>query len=512
MAATHSQLSHDASSDDKAIAHELVAVEDTGHTKEDAAVAAAQQKTPEEEKKILRKIDVRLVPVLAFLYLVSFIDRANIGNARVAGLEKDLKLHGMQYNVALTIMFIPYSLLEVPSNIILKMTRPSYYISILLFVWGLIVTLTGLVQSYSGLLAARWFLGTAEAGFFPAATFLLTIWYRRYEVQTRMVFFYAGATMGGAFSGLLAYAIQKMDGISGLEGWRWIFIIEGIFTSSLAFFMWRILPDRPGTASFLTPDEREFVIARLQVETGSGRGRITNDDKITKEHIFAGLREWKIWLAVLIFWGNAIGGYGFTYAIPTVILGLGYTAANAQLLTVPIYVVAMIATVLNAVISDRYKQRSPFIILGLVVAIIGTICLLAVPHPGLPGLTYGILFIAASGLYMLTIPVMCFVANNLAPSSKRAVGMALLLSIGNMGGIVGSNIFLSNQAPHYWTGYGVIMGIDCLAVVACLILRFSYKRINAERDRMSEEEIRARYTDDELLKMGDKSPFYRYTL
>jgi MFS family permease len=130
-------------------------------------------------------------------------------------------MSGLQYNAAYTLFFVPYTLLEVPSNIILKLMRPSRWISLLLFSWGLVMTLMGLVNSYRGLLAARWFLGVAESGFFPAASFLLTIWYKRYEYQRRFAVLYSMASLAGAFSGLLAFAIEKMDGIGGRTGWQW---------------------------------------------------------------------------------------------------------------------------------------------------------------------------------------------------------------------------------------------------------------------------------------------------
>jgi hypothetical protein len=154
-------------------------------------------------------------------------------------MTTDLKMPGtsLQYNTAVTIFFIPYTLLEVPSNIILKKMKPSYWMAILMFSWGLVMTLMGLVNSYHGLLAGRFFLGVTEvcgqperrlqyaenlqAGFFPAATFLLTLWYRRFELQRRMAVFYVAASLAGAFSGLLAYGIQRLDGRSGLQGW-WV--------------------------------------------------------------------------------------------------------------------------------------------------------------------------------------------------------------------------------------------------------------------------------------------------
>lgn len=186
------------------------------------------------------------------------------------------------------------------------------------------MTLMGIVQNVQGLYAARFFLGVAESGFFPGATYLLTIWYKRYEVQGRMAIFYAAASLSGAFSGLLAYAIEQMSGVAGLGGWQWvrslltmkvahrthtsqIFILEGIIPVAISFFIWKILPDSPETASFLTAREKEYIINRLALDTGSGSGKVTNSDKITMRHILDAFKQYQIYGAVVMFWANTIG-------------------------------------------------------------------------------------------------------------------------------------------------------------------------------------------------------------
>lgn len=216
----------------------------------------------------------------------------------------------MMYNTALTVFFVSYGFFEIPSNIILKVFRPSWWLAILLFSWGVIMTLMGIVHNYSGLLACRFFLGVAESGFFPGASFLLTLWYKRYELQKRMAVFYTSASMSGAFSGLLAFAIEGMKGTDGLSGWQWIFIIEGLVPVFLSLIIWRLLPDSPQTASFLTVEEKEIIINRVAVDTGSGHGTTTNNEKIKWSHIKAGLTEWRVWAAIIMFWGNSIGVYG----------------------------------------------------------------------------------------------------------------------------------------------------------------------------------------------------------
>lgn len=398
----------------------------------------------------------------------------------------------------------------------MKLLRPSVWIAILCFCWGLTMTLMGLVTTYQGLVVARFFLGVTEAGFFPAATYLLTIWYQRYEVQRRMAIFYAAASLSGAFSGLLAFAIEKMDDVAGLAGWKWIFILEGLAPVAVSFSLYFLLPDKPETARFLTKEEREFVVNRIALHTGSGHGRVTNDDKITWAYIRAGFSDWKVWVAIWPFWACSIGTYGFTATVPSVIREMGYSSANAQLMTIPIYVVAMIATVIVAFWSDHVQQRTPFIIGGFAIGVAGFIAQLAIPHPRYSGVAYFFLFLVATGLYCPFTCVVTLIANNLAPSSKRAVGMALLISVGNLGGICGSNIYFASQAPRYPTGFGASLGFCVAGMIGAWILRKAYQRENRKRDellaREGEDAIKAKYTEQELLDLGDKSPFYRYTL
>ncbi|KAM0469444.1 hypothetical protein ACHAP7_010024 [Fusarium lateritium] len=425
-----------------------------------------------ETKKIVRKIDWYLLPPLTLLYILSFIDRSNIGNAKVAGMNDDLGLTGPQYNMALTVFFFPYAIFEVPSNIVLKMVRPSRWMCLLVISWGTVVTLQGIVKNYHQLLVTRILLGFTEAGFFPAATYLLTTWYCRWELQTRMAIFYSAASLAGSFSGLLAFGIQHMEGVAGLGGWRWIFILEGILTVCVGVTIPWVLPDSPATASFLSEQEKVFVAERLRLDVRMSMDHDGDDeetDKFEWRYLKDALTDWKIYLGVIIYWGNSISTYGFNFSAPTIIKELGYSAAQAQLMTIPIYVVGACSTIVFARLADKRP-----------------------------------------GLYPSIIGCISWIGNNLAPSFKRAIGMALLISIGNLGGAVGSNIYLQSQAPHYWLGYGFALGIMSLAVISTIALHFATQRINKRRAMMSEDEVRAKYTHAQLKAMGDRSPLFKY--
>ncbi|KAK5051047.1 hypothetical protein LTR84_003606 [Exophiala bonariae] len=379
------------------------------------------------------------------------------------------------------------------------------------------MTLMGLVHTYQGLVIARVFLGVAECGFFPAAVYLLTIWYKRYEVMQRMAIFYAATSLSGAFSGLLAYSIQFMEGIAGRHGWQWIFILEGLIPVSLSAILYFILPDSPRTATFLSKHEKEFLVNRIALETGSGFGCVTNEDRPSFQQVKAAFKEWKIWAAVVCFWASSIGIYGFTATVPSIVQDLGYTSANAQLMTIPIYLFAVVCILVVAYLSERYRQRTPFIILGFSIASVGLIGMLVTRrYARIAGASYFFLFLVAAGFYSPFICIVCLIANNLAPSSKRAVGIALLISVGNGGGICGSNIFIATQAPTYTTGFGTCLGTCVCAIIMAYILRVAFKGENKKRDIFMEgktiTEVKAMFAEQELLDLGDKSPFFRYTL
>lgn len=209
--------------------------------------------------------------------------------------------------------------------------------------------------------------------------------------------------------------------------------------------------------------------------------------------------------------GNTISIYGFNYTAPSVILELGYTAAQAQLLTIPIYALAMIGTPLIAIYADKHKTRWPFVAGPYCIAAVGFLGLLSIPHPRYPGLTYAFLFCIPVGVFPPLIGLVAWIGNNTAPSWKRAVGMALLIMMGNLGGTVGSNIYLEKQKPHYWLGYGFGLGISIAAVCAAVGLKFAYEAENRKKEAMgTEEEIMARFTEEELMAMGDKSPLFKY--
>lgn len=464
-------------------------------------------------KALLRKQDRFLLPTLTILYLLNWMDRGNIGNARLEGLEKDLNMAGNDYQIALTVFFFPYCAFEPIANVLLKKFRPRIWLPSIMVAWGIVMTLTGVVQNYHGLLAARFFLGLTECGLYPGVAYYLTNWYPRAELQYRQAFFFSAASMAGAFSGLLAYGIGFMGGVGGYNGWRWIFILEGLLTIIVALVAFRTLFDWPNSEkTFFTREEQEYANARLRADFG--RRIDEEDEKLAKVdefswvHVKEAFSDWQIYLSILIYWGCVAPMYGISFFLPSIIKGLGYGKAESQLLTVPIYVFASVVSIVQAKLSDRYRKRYPFLLFSFGLMLIGFI--LAIAGNGGIAITLVGIFILATGIYPAFPAIVAWLANNLSGSSKRNIGMALQIGLGNMSGAMGSNFFRTQDAPGYRLGHGLEIGFIVMGITSTVVMAFTLKRINASRDRMLPEEVKAKHSEDELLELGDKSPFFRY--
>jgi len=221
------------------------------------------------EHKLVRKVDYRLLPVLGALYAIALVDRVNISNARVAGMDQDLGLRiGNRYTIALVMFFPPYFFFELPSNILLRRVGSANWLSFIAFSWGVVMIGQGFVESYKTLALCRFLLGLFEAGFFPGCVYLVSCWYVRYEVQKRLAAFYLTSALIGGFSNILAYGLMQMEGLSGIRGWQWIFIIEGLLTITIAIGAWFIIidfPDKAERKGFLNHLEAAFIPGGLRM-------------------------------------------------------------------------------------------------------------------------------------------------------------------------------------------------------------------------------------------------------
>lgn len=218
-------------------------------------------------------------------------NRVNIGNARLYGLEEDLGLSPHQFQVSVSILFVTYLIFEVPSNLVLKLFTPRIWIAFIALTWGIIATLTGLVQNYAGILATRLLLGIVEAGLFPGLNVYLTFFYTKHELALRVGYLFVSAAVAGALGGLLAYGIGHMDGLEGMAGWRWIMIVEGLPSVVLGVVTFFVLPNDAGSAYFLTREEKAAMEVRRMREYGS----TASSQVFSKEDMKKAFYDWKVW-------------------------------------------------------------------------------------------------------------------------------------------------------------------------------------------------------------------------
>ncbi|KAG8785394.1 hypothetical protein FRC12_017654, partial [Ceratobasidium sp. 428] len=259
------------------------------------------------EKKLLRKLDLRM-GILILIYILNYIDRNNAAAARLRGFEEDLGLSGQQFPTLLSILYVGYILMQIPSNMFLNyIGKPSIYLPICMLIWGMISVLTGITHNFVGALLTRFFLGFIEAAFFPGALFLLSKWYKRDELGLRTAILYCGNLSSNAFGGLLAAGIlDGMQGRLGHAAWRWLFYIEGALTMAVAVAAIFILPDFPSTTRWLSPEERRLAEVRMAEDVG---GEV---DKDTAEEghffgFFLAMKDWKVWWFAMALTGITIG-------------------------------------------------------------------------------------------------------------------------------------------------------------------------------------------------------------
>ena len=382
--------------------------------------------------------------------------------------------------------------------------------------WGACTVCLGVVNDFHSLVAVRICLGIAEAGLYPGVAYYLTMWYCTNEMALRQGLFFSAASVAGAFSGLLAYLIVKMNGVGGYAGWRWIFILEGLLTVVIAIVALFLLYDFPETASFLTPEERAWAVHRLKYQGSSRVGRmIAENNKFRWKDVVNAVTDWQLYLGVLMYWGIVCPLYGISLFLPTIIDELGYTAAIAQLLTVPIYITAAALTLVVCYFSDKAakagKSRSPYIFFPMCAILIGFIMAIAGSAAGnVPGVVYAGVFIATCGIYPAFPGNITWLSNNLAGSYKRAAGMAFHIGVGNLGGAMASNFYRQVDAPKFLLGHGLEIMFCVIGMIALAALRISYMRINKTRD-MAEDDG-SDNSDQQLSEMGDRAPTFRYQL
>lgn len=476
----------------------------------------------EEERRIVQsfdkkradrlrlKVDFNLIPACAILYLLCFLDRGNIGNAKIAGMTEDLNMDSHQYSVVLVVFFATYCTVEAPCNMILKKISAKIFLPLIAILWGVCVLGMGFAKHYNHLIALRVLLGLFEAGLMPGCAYYLSNWYRAHELSYRVALFFSSATIAGAFSGILAWAIMKMDGMGGLRGWQYIFIIEGALTIAVGIFSYFIIYNSPKTARFLKPDEVVYWEWHLRQDAGKANDKVDNE-RVSWDHIKEGVLTWRIWYFVILSLGVTVPLYAFSYFLPTIIVTLGWTAAKAQLMSAPPYIWACTVTLLVSYFSDKYKTRWWFILGPMVCfSIPGFAIALGQSNPKA---TYGGVFLATAGQYAPWPSIVAWNANNYPNAHTRGIAMGIQIGFASTGGMIASFIYRSQDSPRYIMGHAISMSFCCLCSILTVVLVTYYKKLNRDKEEYCRLHPEIYQEDpDELAKLGLKNPLFKFQI
>ncbi|KAL7410787.1 major facilitator superfamily domain-containing protein [Mrakia frigida] len=427
-------------------------------------------------KRVTRKIDWLIMPAMVILYILNYLDRQNIASARLAGLTEDLNLTVVQYQTCISVLFAGYIAFQVPSNMIVaKIKYPALYICIACALWGIVSAGTGLVQNYSHLVVCRCILGIVEAVFFPGAIYFLSCWYTRGQFAFRCAVLYSGSQIGNAFGGLLAIAILKMDGLAGLEGWRWLFILEGLVTVVLGLACILVLPNTPATAKRLSQVERDALIYRLEAEKGAK----DNSDQIgVGRALWMAIVDVKTWLMCGILFFTYVAA-AVTNFFPSVVGTLGYSRNITYCLTAPPYLICVVCIMLNGMHSDKTGDRYWHVVLPLGVTMIANV--IAVSTLSTAG-RYVAMCLMPASFYSSAIVTLSWISGSASGSAvKRACVLSLINALCNTPNIWTS--YLYKNAPRYLVAFSVNLAASVVAICFATAALFYLKKENAKIER-----------------------------
>ncbi|OCB91312.1 MFS general substrate transporter [Sanghuangporus baumii] len=521
---------------------DLTEIREAGQDAFSGNTVADGSKVSMEEWKLVRKLDRRILPIICLMYLFAFLDRSNVGNARLQGLPEDA-LHGdptgKLYDWVFSAFFFSYVMCQVPAVIASKLFPPRLWLGTAALGWGICSTLMSTGYNFAGLFVARIGLGVFEACFGPGMPLYLSYFYTRHELGLRLAYFQTFGAVAGAFSGLVAFGIQHAH--ASVANWRLLFIVEGVPSVLMGLITLTFLPDRPEMTRFFNEKERKIALERVNRAISSDIGY-----KVKKSHIWAALKDWRVYVGGVIFFGlncgfasisaflpTIIKSFGFTNAIaqlltvyvggviffglncgfasisaflPTIIKSFGFTNAIAQLLTVPPYAVAAILLMLTSYISDRIQNRGLPMAIANAVGAIGYLILLLVPtnvHA-----RYFAVFCITAGIFAAIGLIIAWYAHNLGSETKRATGIPLFMAIGQCGSVLGSHIFPSTEGPRYIRGFSVTCGLQFIGAICAFILSISYIMDNRRRDHLYGKPVPEATVD--TSELADKALMFRY--
>ncbi|OJD30883.1 major facilitator superfamily transporter [Diplodia corticola] len=454
------------------------------------------------ERSYVRKLDLYLLPMMSL---------SNLGNAKTDGMDKDLGFVGEQYSLLILLFYVPNGLCDLPLNMLTKRWSGKVMLPGLMLGWGSCALLQCAATNFAGMLVLRLFLGAFEAGFFAGAVFYLTLFYTRGELGFRIAIFFGSALLAAAFSGLISFGVFRIQHGS-IQGWKWLFIIEGAMTVIIALVSFFWLPASSSTAWFLTPAEKAAALARSRRDAGTGAAAEAYDTGA----MFRRWRSWQFapWCAISFTYPVAFATT--SNFLPQLVARVGgggssMSAVETNLRTVAPNAAGFCFLLAVAWSSDRLRERTFHIVFALCVSLAGLVVLAAVDAARRPAVAYAATFLLAAGAYIPSCLVHSWHNNNNLSENARAATTGLLVGLGNLGGILSAATFRTEYAPAYVPTLVATACCNVTCIVFTLGLGGWMKWENRRRDRLMGCRLSAGDVDTaELGEQGEKDVRWRY--
>lgn len=415
----------------------------------------------ELDTAVVRLLTWRLVPFLFLLYIVAYLDRINLGFAALQ-MQRQLGFTDSMYGLGAGIFFAGYFLFQVPSNLVLARVGARRWIAVLMVTWGIVSASMFMVTGVRSFYALRFLLGAAEAGFFPGVILYLKTWFPAQARGRTVARFMTAAPLSGVVGGPLSGALLGLHGKSGLAGWQWMFLLEGMPAIVLGAIAWIYLVDRPADATWLSPAQKSELQRVLQNET----------TELSRSHGRGAIQVWPILVLSMVYFGLNTVSYGVSLWLPTLIKSLsGMSNLAIGVLSAVPYVTAAIAMVLVGLHSDQSGERRWHTALP---AFAGAIALSVAAHTNSVSAATALITVAVLGVFSMLGPFWAM-PTALFSGTAAAVGVAVINSIGNLGGFFGPYSIgrLRNSTGSFKGGLLVVGG--ALAVSGCLALTLKHR-------------------------------------
>jgi ACS family tartrate transporter-like MFS transporter len=412
----------------------------------------------ELERRTIRKVSWRILPLIMIIYLIAYIDRTNVGFAATGGMSKAIGLDAANFGFGAGIFFLGYFLFEVPSNLMLERVGARRWIARIMVSWGLVAAAMAFVVGSKSFIVMRFLLGVAEAGFFPGVILYFTYWFPKSYRSRVLSVLYIAVPVSNAVTAALSGWLLSLDGLAGMAGWQWLFILQAAPAVLLAFVVLRCLTDRPEQADWLQADEREWLSATMQAERAGIQQREGGHMNLLRA--FSDLRV--VSLAFMYF-TVVTATYGITFFLPQIVKGMKGSDIEVGLISAAPYLVGTVGLLVWSWSSDRTGERKWHYI---VACLLGAIGLATAGFLGSSILAVGAIAVATIGLYGCK-PAFWTMPTEFLTSTAAAAGLAMINSIGNLGGFVGPFVvgWIKQSSGGFGGALGFLAGCAVLSAV-----------------------------------------------